>query len=86
VHDLAAPGGVGQAVSRAAEVDSQDVTEQSVRSVPVLSGPAPTRLFVLWVIDSLGTRLNHVPGKNISTGLADSILRLASRHERAQPK
>ena len=37
VHDLTAPGRVGQAVSRAAEVDSQGVTEQSaqlVRSSP----------------------------------------------------
>jgi hypothetical protein len=81
VHDLAAPGGVGQAVSRAAEVDSQSVT-----SPFLFLEFQGEKLFVLWVIDSLRTRLNHVPGKNVSIGLADTFLRLDSRHERAQPK
>jgi len=44
------------------------------------------KYLLLWVIDSLRTRLNHVLGKNISIGLVDTFLRLDSRHERAQPK
>jgi hypothetical protein len=57
----------------------------SIAPIFILGIPS-IKLFVLWVIDPPLTRLNHVLGEKVSIGVADTFLRLGTRHECAQPK